>query len=431
VIIGNEPMVMGDAAVRVPSHFERIVFECLKSFLFVLAGMPFRKLPRGKFAFRQAVEDEWRRVLCYGNGFHGFTVFPRIFIEDLVRYQKLGGGDDLVSWSISNWVIWSMTAFPHPVQAVVPKFGEKALGERLVRMYEPLIQSFASKLLRRAAAVEGWTDVPDKEDAVETLRALLRKLAEEYDFMRGKPEALVSSVGAIGPESSPEWREKLDARCREFGLPFHARDLVHVGFPRYVVSKFERFLRESYPWYSAEYGDMKAESGAIVEGRGEVAEVFRAETRRTRTKSDTGPGIPIALEHDGVRYFYIHQAAHAFGVTRDQLRNWDRRGQLPTQRVGDVDPFASATIANRRIYPDTPEMREKLRELAERGELWQADPQTGVLSLKEAARRIGISSRALYDWRKEGRIAEVKEGHRVFIPEAEVERILAELGPGD
>ncbi|MGC9319931.1 MAG: hypothetical protein ACP5KN_18000, partial [Armatimonadota bacterium] len=234
IIIANEYMVRNGTSITVPSHFERIVFDCLKPMIFGLAGMPFLKLPRGKCSFRRAVQDEWRRVLAYGNGFHGFTVHPRVHIQDLVRYQQLGSGDHLVSWSISNWLIWSMTAFPSPVAAVFPEFGDKAFGKRLEQMYEPLVQSYASKLVARAKLTEDGADVPKRSDVVGELRALLSHLIREYDFSYGKPDAMLSSVGAIGPASSPEWRQDLDERFAEFDLPFRARDVVHVGFTRYV-----------------------------------------------------------------------------------------------------------------------------------------------------------------------------------------------------
>ncbi len=246
VIVARESLVTGDTSVPVPSHFERIVFEGFKTFLFALARMPFLKLPRDDDdALKQGVEEEWRRVLRYGNGFHGFTVYPRIRIEDLVRYQQLGGGDDLVSWSISNWVIWSMTAFPHPAQTRAPRFGERVFGDRLVRMYEPLVQSYATKIRRRLRGSEKDQPLPPKREVAIALRALLRKLIDEYDFMHGKPkDAVLSSVGAIGSESSAGWRDELEGRFAEFGLPFRAQDVVHVGFARYVVTKFQEHLRE-------------------------------------------------------------------------------------------------------------------------------------------------------------------------------------------
>jgi len=58
IITASEYMVKDDLAVPVPSHFERVVCEAQKTFLFALAGIPFRKLPRGNFAFKAAVEEE-------------------------------------------------------------------------------------------------------------------------------------------------------------------------------------------------------------------------------------------------------------------------------------------------------------------------------------------------------------------------------------
>jgi len=145
IVCANDYMVRNDTSVRVPSHFERVALEVHRVFLWAMAHRSFLKLPRDRTAFRAAVERNWLEVLKYGNGYHGFTVYPRIHIEDLVRYQLLGGGDDLVSWSISNWVIWSMTAYPSIVQTLCPDFGAKAFGARLRKMYEPLVKSYASR----------------------------------------------------------------------------------------------------------------------------------------------------------------------------------------------------------------------------------------------------------------------------------------------
>lgn len=427
VIIANEFMVMNDNCVAVPSHFERIVLECLKVFLFGLARCPFRDLPQDDGAFEEAVEEEWRRVLRYGNGFHGFTVHPRIHMDDLVRYQQLGGGDDLVSWSISNWVIWSMTAFPHPLQTVAPRFGEKAFGERLVKMYEPLVQSFAWRLVRRAKAAEGERDAPRRAAAADALRALLKMAIPEYDFMYGKPRgALLASVGAIGPESSPQWREDLDRRFAEAGLPFRARDVVHVGFTRYVVGRFEQHLREMYPWYEPEFAPEVDWRCRLSDGDDEVAKVFAAEQRRHRRKSDVSEGIPIAFEHEGIAYLSRRQMAPACGVTEEQLRNWHRSGELPDLRVRDVMPAASRAIRDRRVYAWTDELVDTIHALRDRKQALRAESCPGMLSRKQAAEALGISMRKLDQMREAGAIAAEKVGHRVFIAEAEVERILAE-----
>ncbi len=428
VIVANEFMVEGDTSVPVPSHFERVVFEVVKVALFAVAGMPFLDLPRQRRAFKNAVEEEWRRVLAYGNGYHGFTVHPRVHIEDMVRYQKLDGSDDLVSWSISNWIVWSMTAFPSLVQTVAPDFGEKALGDRLVDMYEPLVQSYAGKLMHRAKVTEGGDAVPRRSDAVGALRALLRDAIDSYDFNYNKPEEMLSSVGIVGPASSPEWREDFDDRFKRLGLPFTARDLVHVGFPRYVVGKFDEHLRECYPWHDKPFGDTEGSSGAMVQGDGEVPETFREETATTRRRSDVGPGVEVAATMEGINYLYIQQMAFVCGpeITVDQLRNWDRRGHLETLRMRDIDPGAPDTIAHRRIYPYTNEMVEQIRELAERKEMLQANPKEGMLSRKNAADRLDITTRTLDKWRQEGKIEAVEIEHRVLIPEDEVERLLAE-----
>ncbi len=358
IIIANKFMVQNDTSVRVPSHFERIALESIKYILWRLTGQQLSELPKDDDdKFKAAVEREWREVLRYGNGFYGFTVIPKVSIMDMVRYQQLGGGDDLVSWSISNWVLWTYTAFPVVVEAVVPGFGEKALKARLEAMYEPLVQSHAIEMLRRARATrDQWADVPEKEDVIGELRALL--------------------------SSAVEIRDQLDRQLAKAGAPISSREMAHVGFARYISAKFENHLRQSYAFYGGdvEYSETETDAGDLTDSdeegaevlgygedavyprteaggndltdsHGEAAEVFAEESARTGRMSDVGLEVKVAFEKDGVEYLYRRQMALACRVTEEQLRYWHRQDYLPTPRVRDIDPGAPRTIANRRVYP--------------------------------------------------------------------------------
>jgi excisionase family DNA binding protein len=424
IVVASEAMVRGDTSVRVPSHFERIVLECLKYFLFGLTGQQLAKLPRDARHFKSAVEQEWREVLGYGNGFYGFTVIPRVSILDLVRYQQLGGGDDLVSWSIGNWVLWTMTAFPVPVQLVVPGFKDKALKARLKAMYEPLVHSFAWRLRKRAKVVLGsWRDVPGHEDVLGELRALLDSLIDEYDFMYGKPEAQLSSVGAIGWASSPELRERLDRQLKQAGLPISSRDLVHVGFARYVAGKFEEHLRQHYPIDEAEFGDAEKAAGTLGEADSEEAEAFMEDSARTKETSDVGKGVPVALEREGTKYLYLRQMTYATGIEMERLRTWMKRGYLPDLRVRDIDPGAARRLLNRRVLPWTNEMIERIDGLASEKRVGWPDSAKRLYSLGEAAALLGIDRRTLYRWRKKGRLTTVKVGGKIFVSGEELQRL--------
>jgi len=429
VIIANDYMVRGDTSVPVPSHFERIVLEGFKILLWGLTGQQLAELPEKEDAFKAAVERGWREVLGYGNGFYGFTVVPRIGILDMVRYQQLGGGDDLVSWSMANWVLWTMTAFPVPVQLVVPEFREKALKDRLKAMYEPLVHTFPWRLRKRAKVVlGGWRDVAKHEHVVGELRALLDTLIDEYDFMHGKPKAQLSSVGAIGWASSPELRERLDRQLKEAGLPISSRDLAHVGFARYVAGKFEEHLREHYPIDEAEFGDAEKAPGTLGEADSEEGEAFMEDSARTEETSDVGDGVPVALERKGIRYLYIRQMAYATGIEMERLRTWMKRGYLPDMRVRDIDPGAARHIRNRRVLPWTNEMIETIDRLKLEKDAMQVKSAEGLYSLDEAAVALGVTVRTLHKWRKRGRVRTTELGHRVFVPVEEVERLRRETG---
>lgn len=65
-------------------------------------------------------------------------------------------------------------------------------------------------------------------------------------------------------------------------------------------------------------------------------------------------------------------------------------------------------------------------ESDERKEMLQANPKRDLLSRKEAAKRLDISTRALHNWRRDKKIEAVELEHRVLIPASEVGRILAE-----
>jgi len=456
IVIANEFMVQNDTSVRVPSHFERIALESIKYILWRLTGQQLLELPKDDdYKFKAAVEREWRKVLRYGNGFYGFTVIPKVSIMDMVRYQQLHGGDDLVSWSISNWVLWTYTAFPVVIEAVAPGFNEKAFKARLEAMYEPLVQACAIEMLRRARATRTqWTDVPAKEDVIGEFRALLSSAVDDYDFTYGKPKAQASTVGAIGLASSPEIRDQLDRQLAKAGAPISSREMAHVGFARYISAKFENHLRQSYAFYGGdvEYSETETDAGDLTDSdeegaevlgygedavyprteaggndltdsHGEAAEVFAEESARTGRMSDVGLEVKVAFEKDGVEYLYRRQMALACRVTEEQLRYWHRQDYLPTPRVRDIDPGAPRTIANRRVYPWTDDMREQIRELAERQEALKANPTEGLLSLEIAAKRLNKEPRTLHNWRSEGKIEEVRHGNRVFIPEEEVERL--------
>jgi len=436
VLFADDAVVSAYPCPPVPSRFERVVLSVLKALLWGYTIHKFIDMPRDETEFKQAVEEEWRRVLFYEDGFHGFTVVPMIHMDDLVRYQQLGGGDPLVSHSISDWVIWSMTAFPLPVQIFSTDFCDKAYGERLRKMYEPLVSSYAFKARARAKKVAyqsgaDASDVPAPDDLLGEFRALLRRAIDEYDFMYGKAGEVASSVGSVGFASSREWREKLQRRLDQADVSLEAHDLVHVGFSGYVVGKFREHLRRSYPSYNYATEELDDVPGALVDGEGDVFEVFREETERTHLKSDAGTALPLAFERNGVDYLYVRQMAFVAGVTVDQLRNWDRRGHLETMRVREIDPDASEDIADRRVYPYTSEMIGRIQELAERKGMLQSDPKQGVLSRAEAARRLGITPRTLDNWRKQGKVKAAEMDHRVFVAEAEVERLLAERDGDD
>jgi hypothetical protein len=263
-------------------------------------------------------------------------------------------------------------------------------------------------------------------DLVGEFDAVLRKGIDDYDFMYHKPQEVASSVGAVGFASSSDWREILQDRLTQAGLSVDAGNMIHVGFTGYLVGRFEEHLRESFPKHATGHYDLKDNGGTLVDGEGEVAQVFREESARTRLHSDAGDDVPVAFEKHGVMYMYIRQMASVCAVTVDQLRNWDRRGHLETLRMRDIDPGAPETIADRRVYPYTNEMLAQIKELAERKEMLQADPKEDVLSRNEAAARLDITARTLDNWRKQGKIEAIEIDHRVFIPEAEVERVLAE-----
>ena len=116
--------------------------------------------------------------------------------------------------------------------------------------------------------------------------------------------------------------------------------------------------------------------------------------------------------------------ARASGVTTEQLRRWDRLGDLPAQRLGAVDPSKADTPAgNWRVYPRTQGMIERIRTLAAD----KAERRTGMSDQEfprtAAARVLDVSAKSLKRWERMGVARPVwRDGRPIYTAE-EIRRL--------
>ena len=296
LVVPRQDVVALDADSCVRSHFERLFFDTYSLILSQFLHPGHLALPEEPEAFRTQFEQQWRRVLRYGNGNFGLTVQPLVSILDMVRYQQLKGGDDLVSWSVANWVRWKMDVFPLTVQRVVPDFREVALKRRLVAMFEPLVgycALLAARRLRLADETEGQSDYSRLQ---EEFRAVLSAAIEKYDFMYGKDGTPEQAVGALGLSESPKRRARADAALQALDIPLGSKDLAHVGIAAFLSARLRQHLREFYP---ARRTGVLSTDASYGEGAESLAETLREDDAKGLIEGHAGVADGQAWIVDG------------------------------------------------------------------------------------------------------------------------------------
>lgn len=400
-------------------------------------------MPAEDDAFREAVEAGWAEVLGYGNGLYGLSVIPMIPTLDLVRYQELGGRNRVVSRGIAEHFMLLLGAFPPLVAHVVPQLGEVAFRRRLGTMFEPMVKRYAWSALRREEMLGDGADA--RRDALrDEFRTVLTDAIESYDFTFGKGVGPEGVAGMLGMSADPELRERAGAAMQHIELPQTPRDITPVGITHHIRARMDDHLRNAHPARARDQRFSRSlEAPHEPEGHLSLNEFVADDERLTpealvvelsgSSEHDrdwvgtTGAEVPDVTAHeaDGVVYLYTDEMARACGVTTDQLRRWDKLGDLPAERLGDLDPSKAGTAAaNWRVYPRTGEMVRRVRELAARKVARRGKMTDNEFTRASAARVLGIADKTLKRWEKSGKAQPIWRDGKPVYTEEEIHRLV-------
>lgn len=439
LVLVRDDMVALDTDAPVGSHFERLFGDCFRLILWRLLGVEELTLPDAAEALKDAVEGEWLRALRYGNGLYGLSVVPRVSILDLIRYQELHEAEPVISRSIAEYYMLLLSTFPHLVQLVAPQFGEVVTRQRLAPMFEPLVRRCAWRAVKRLRMTDGEA-VPHGDRGVveQQFRGVLVDALQGYDFLHGKTVGPAGVAGQVGTSGSPEARARLQEALAFLDLTQTPHDLTHVNVARFVQARLDDHLRTHYPVPDRNASRQQSLDAVADEGgEGTVGDqVAGPRSLEPGTEADaddpndwlgtTGAQVSevFACAVNGVRYRFTDEMARRAGVTSDQLRRWDTRGDLPAQRLGDLEPSRQDTpCADWRVYPETPEMVAAIRELADR----KARRRTGMAqdeyTRTGAARILGVAPKTLERWEKDGIATPLRRGTRLVYTEEEITRL--------
>jgi len=450
LVVVDEGAIAADADLGVPvrSHFERLFGDALKYILWGLLRGPLLRLPLGNDEFQEGLESAWRATLRFGNGLFGLSVIPAISVTDLVRYQELGGRDKVVSRGIAEHFMLMLSTFPPLVQMVAPQFGDLAFRRRLSVMFAPMVKGYAWRALRREKMLGDEADAR-REHLRGEFEAVLRNAIESYDFTYGKTVGPEGVAGALGLSADPEMREHVEAALEHLELPQTVRDITPVEITHHIKARMEARLREAHPVPAREqqFGqsldeerqaspterealeDDEALDVDAEDEDGDLGPEYEAADDDRDWLGETAAPVVIACEADGVRYLYIDEMARRCGVSSDQLRRWDYTGDLPAQRLGDVDPASGdAGTAHWRAYPETEEMISRIRALASAKKRRRAGKAGDEFCRAEAARVLGISAKTLKRWEQSGVAQPIWRDGRPIYTADEIRR-LAPISP--
>ncbi len=439
----GDDLVDWDASSPVQSHFERLFCDFFRVGLYGLLKVSEVQMPEGDWAFQRSLEDEWKRALNYGNGYYGLTVLPTVSMPDTIRYQQLGRRDRVLSRSIvEHWVLQARE-YPFAVQMHAPKLGEKIIEDRVMPMFEPLVGKCAASALTRSRA---RGEQHDREMLLTEFRNLLAEVLSQYRFMFRKAGTFHDGVGYVGLSASPERQEEVTRAPRALGVDMTSRDIMHINAAAYIGERLHAHLRTHHevPWgREAQHESLEAKLGngdgttlgETIRGQDDIGDSVQYGAGTPRRfgldgKRSSRKKRPVAAIIDGVKYRYVVEMAEKCNVTADQLRWWDRGGDLKALRFADVDPSRRGTEAEDwRVYPDTPEMRARIEAVARSKDLALAGLEEGEYSRKQAADSLGKSESTLKRWEQDDKSKPERRDGRVIYTAEEIRR-LAGLGRG-
>jgi len=323
--------------------------------------------------FRGRFEAEWQRTMDFRDTGYGFLVQPRIGLPHMLCYLELKRGNTLIRRQISDYLVHLCRERPFLLEAVAPLFKEKAFRQRVKTAYQPLIDKTASDVFRRG-------DVNQAEVRGEYGRQI-RVLVEDafdqflldfdYHFKQRPPEvALPRWFGMLGGLSD-EARQLVASSAMLGDLPLDWDR--EITFSHYIQQKLGKLVRDlvgdqfcSDEERLPDESVLRADHTGGAQPGDESAEAFIEDTQRT------GKGQPRKRERESPEpdmngFLKIREMAQlasdavGYRVTAWQLREWARKGLVPTERS---QSFSKTQLPRRRDYwlfrPD----EETLRAIA-------------------------------------------------------------------
>lgn len=425
LFIARDELVDLDASAPVISHFERVVYEVFRILFYAFIGVRSLTMPEDNEAFLDRFETEWARAMSYGNGYYGLTVIPLLSIEDMVRYQQLGGRRRAVSRSMVEYLIVQMDVFPLVVQLVAPRFREVALKKRLVAMFDPLAGSCASDAEWRLKYA-GEEETPSEPQLLkEEMSAVVSAAIDEYRFMHGKGGGVPDAVGMLGINASYDLRRWIELVLGELGLPIEVSQLVHVNAARYIGARLRAHLREYYPVRKMSTVSLNQ---PVTEDGSTLGDLVADSGEDAADKSATHH-VSVAYTVEGVQYLYIEAMAGHVHVSEDRLRHWDQEGTLKALRVRDILPDIGGKIeANRRVYPYTRKMVETIKALASRKKQRASHLKEGEFTRAEAAAFLHVSYRTLQRMEDRGEARPIRPDGKPIYTQEEIHHLAALIG---
>ncbi len=231
---------------------------------------------------------------------------------------------------------------------------------------------------------------------------------------------------------------------QQLELPQTPRDITPVGITHHIRAQMDDCLRNAHPHLAREQkfsrsidapsepeGHLSLEE-LLADDEGLVPDALVAESSGNCEYDRDWLGasaaeVPdvVACEVDGVIYRFADEMARACGVTTDQLRRWDSLGDLPAQRLAELDPSKTGTpAANWRVYPHTGEMVRRVRQLAVDKAARRGGMSDTEFTRASAARVLGIAAKTLGRWEKSGKARPFWRDGKPIYTEEEIHRLV-------
>lgn len=405
------------------ADWTRLLLDQVRFFLWDMLRLPHRRFCECDGQFRLEFEEEWRRLLLFSDSFFGFRVVPRFRFDALVRYSRIRQGDRDIRGQISTYLTHQATEYPQLVQLFASNFTEVAFERRLRELYCPLVESTARDVLRNLeidpANAANTPAVADVEAQVwQAFDEARRTFLFHAPRANGRP---LGRMGFVGTPQTAESRQLLEQSLQEHPIlvnrvPLQVHDVGEIGFAYYIRGKLRAWVTRTYP--------PDRVTSEIVSERLVTDESERPQRSSASLATATHPHrAETFLGADGSEYLQRRAAALFYGVTEEQLRKWDRTGELPAQRSNQVlsAPLPPPLRAAHRLYPATDEARARVQELRARKATRSTRASQDQLTRTLVAKHLGVPASTLVMWEQKGLLQPERRGNSVLYSRAQIE----------